>query len=599
MAIFEISDFDVTYMTKQRPPFQAVKNASLAIEPGEIVGLVGESGSGKSTLGNAAIRLLDPPGTITGGSVVFDGKDITRYNDDQMRPLRWADISTVFQSSMASLNPVINIESQFRDVIQTHTSVSDSAARQRTSELLEMVNITPSFMRFFPHELSGGMKQRVAIALALALKPKFVLLDEPTTGLDVVVQREILKNLKNIQRALGFAVLIISHDLGVVMEISDRVVVMYNGELVDNQPTNTLLHANLHPYSRKLLNSYRELWGIEPDQESSGTVASVSAASNDVVTPSPPPLDSATAGEIGSSVNAPEARVSVEARANLMHRTGQAGSGQVVLRVSDIVKTYSRRRGFVTSTVAAVQHVSFELERGRILALVGQSGSGKSTIGRLVTGVERPDSGSIVFTENTTPVDIRTLGHKALNDYRRHAQLVFQDPYSALNPAHTVAHSLARPLQNYRKMNGKDARAECRKMLERVGLTPAERFIDKYPHQLSGGQRQRVVVARALAPNPEILIADEPTSMLDVSIRAEILGLLNDLVRDENLAMLYITHDLLSARLLADEIMVLNEGRIVESGSAEQVIEHPQDDYTQLLLRSIPNPFATSDMAAD
>jgi len=598
MAIFEIRDFDVTYMTRQRPPFQAVKNASLAIEPGEIVGLVGESGSGKSTLGNAAIRLLDPPGTITGGSVVFDGKDITRYDDEQMRSLRWADISTVFQSSMNSLNPVINIESQFRDTIQTHTPVNDSDARQRTSELLEMVNITPSFMRFFPHELSGGMKQRVAIALALALKPKFVLLDEPTTGLDVVVQREILKNLKDIQRTLGFAVLIISHDLGAVMEISDRVVVMYNGELVDDQPTKTLLHANLHPYSRELLNSYRELWGIEPDQESSGTVAAVAAASNDVVTPSPPHPDSTTAGDSGSAVNAPEARGNIEARANLMHRAGHAGSGQVVLRVTDIVKTYSRRRGLTTTHVAAVQNVSFDLERGRILALVGQSGSGKSTIGRLVTGVEQPDSGSIVFTDKT-PIDIKTLGRKALKDYRRHAQLVFQDPYSALNPAHTIAHSLARPLQNYRKMSGKEARAECRKMLERVGLTPAERFIDTYPHQLSGGQRQRVVVARTLAPNPEILIADEPTSMLDVSIRAEILGLLNDLVRDENLAMLYITHDLLSARLLADEIMVLNEGRIVESGSAEQVIEHPRDDYTQLLLRSIPNPFATSDIAAD
>ncbi len=234
----------------------------MTIEPGEIVGLVGESGSGKSTLGNAAIRLLSPPGTITGGNVVFDGTDITRFNDDQMRPLRWSEISTVFQSSMNSLNPVINIESQFRDAIQTHTNLNDGESRARTSELLEMVHIDPSFMRFFPHELSGGMKQRVAIALALALKPKFVLLDEPTTGLDVVIQREILQNVKEIQRKLGFAVLFISHDLGAVMEISDRVVVMYEGELVDDQPTKTLLSANLAPYSRELLNSYRELWGI-------------------------------------------------------------------------------------------------------------------------------------------------------------------------------------------------------------------------------------------------------------------------------------------------------------------------------------------------
>jgi len=573
--VLEIKNFDVTYLTKRRPPFQAVKNASMAIMPGEIVGLVGESGSGKSTLGNAAIRLLDPPGTITGGSVIFDGTDITRFDAAQMRPLRWSEISTVFQSSMNSLNPVLNVETQFRDALQTHTDMSDSDARARTAELLEMVHIEPSFMRFFPHELSGGMKQRVAIALALALKPKFVLLDEPTTGLDVVIQREILQNVKEIQRQLGFAVLFITHDLGAVMEISDRVVVMYNGELVDNQPTQTLLRTKLAPYSRELLNSYRELWGIAPDETSSEVAEAVAAGAHE------------------AEATATKTRAEPTPRAG----TATAEAGQVVLRAEDIVKTYKRRRGFRSTTVRAVENVSFSLERGRIVALVGQSGSGKSTIGRLVTGVEHPDSGAIIFTEGGTPVDIKSLGHRGLKEYRRHAQLVFQDPYAALNPVKTIAHSLSRPLQNYRHMSGRAAREECMKILTRVGLTPAERFIDKFPHQLSGGQQQRVVVARALAPEPEILIADEPTSMLDVSIRAEILELLSDLVHDENLAMLFITHDLLSARMLADEILVLNHGRIVESGLAEQVIEHPQNDYTRLLLTSIPNPFAMENAA--
>jgi len=575
--VLEIKNFDVTYLTKRRPPFQAVKNASMAIMPGEIVGLVGESGSGKSTLGNAAIRLLDPPGTITGGSVIFDGTDITRFDAAQMRPLRWSEISTVFQSSMNSLNPVLNVETQFRDALQTHTDMSDADARARTAELLEMVHIAPSFMRFFPHELSGGMKQRVAIALALALKPKFVLLDEPTTGLDVVIQREILQNVKEIQRQLGFAVLFITHDLGAVMEISDRVVVMYNGELVDNQPTKTLLHTKLAPYSRELLNSYRELWGIAPDQTSSEVVEAVTAGTREAEAPATDGRAQATPQEVTS--------------------TAAAEAGQVVLRAEDIVKTYKRRRGFTSTTVRAVENVSFSLARGRIVALVGQSGSGKSTIGRLVTGVEHPDSGAIIFTEGGPPVDIKSLGHRGLKEYRRHAQLVFQDPYAALNPVKTIAHSLSRPLQNYRHMSGRAAREECMKILTRVGLTPAERFIDKFPHQLSGGQQQRVVVARALAPEPEILIADEPTSMLDVSIRAEILELLSDLVHDENLAMLFITHDLLSARMLADEILVLNHGRIVESGSAEQVIEHPKNDYTRLLLNSIPNPFAVENAA--
>jgi len=590
--IFAVRDLDVTYLTRHRPPFQAVKGASLAIAPGEIVGLVGESGSGKSTLGNAAIHLIDPPGAITGGSVWFKGTDITRFTEDQMRPLRWKEIATVFQSSMNSLNPVINIERQFQDAIQAHTGMSDSQCRARTAELLQMVTIDPSFMRFFPHELSGGMKQRVALALALALDPSFVLLDEPTTGLDVVVQKSILRNLKEIQRQHGFSVLFISHDLGAIMEVADRVIVMYDGELVDSKPTENLLTSDLHPYSRSLLNAYRELWGVPPDATTSAMVDAVASHQDEPVRP----IAALTPGD---ETVAPTDRdvAAVESdleRRKRERRRSTAGSGEVVLDVRDIVKTYTRRRGFTSTTVDAVQHVSFRLERGKITALVGQSGSGKSTIGRLVTGVERADSGAVSFLAGgaNRKVDVGALKGRALKDYRRHAQLVFQDPYSALNPAHTIAHSLMRPLRNYRKMNATEARAEAMRMLEQVGLTPAERFIDKYPHQVSGGQRQRVVVARALAPQPEILIADEPTSMLDVSIRAEILELLNDLVRDHNLAMLYITHDLLSARLLSDEILVLNHGRVVESGGAERVIEEPQDDYTELLLKSIPNPFA-------
>ncbi|MGI8483387.1 MAG: ABC transporter ATP-binding protein [Thermomicrobiales bacterium] len=307
-------------------------------------------------------------------------------------------------------------------------------------------------------------------------------------------------------------------------------------------------------------------------------------------------MGEATEASGASPAAAPSAS---EEHSDRLHRTGIANPDQVVLKVDDIVKTYKRRRGMTSTIVNVVQNVSFTLERGQIVALVGQSGSGKSTIGPLVTGVEHVDSRPITFTDEAHPVDIKTLGRKDLKDYRRHAQLIFQDPYAALNPVHTIAHSLSRPLQNYRNMSSKEARAESMRILDRVGLTPAERFIDKFPHQLSGGQQQRVVVARALAPQPEILIADEPTSMLDVSIRAEILDLLNDLVRAENLAMLFITHDLLNARMLADEILVLNHGRIVESGSAAKVIEHPQDEYTRLLLNSIPNPFTAANAAAD
>ncbi len=557
MAILEVQDFNVTYMTKRKPPFKAVIDANLTVNEGEIVGLVGESGSGKSTLGNAAIRLLDPPGTITGGRALYKGTDITHLSDEELRRLRWKDISTVFQGSMNSLNPVINIERQFVDTIQTHTDDSDAAARRRAEEVLEMVSIEPRYLKFFPHELSGGMKQRVCLALSLVLEPSFVLLDEPTTGLDVVVQRSILQNLKELQQRLGFSVLIISHDLGAIMEVSDRVAVMYNGQIVDTQPARQLLEHPKHPYSSMLLDAYRELW--------------------------------VPAGESGDADG--ERASGAEAQRGFLFKP-PAKTEPVVMTVANLGKTFSRRRGLKASTVVAVDDVSFTLERGKITALVGQSGSGKSTIAKLVTGIEKYDTGSIRFGET----EVRSLRGKALRDYRSHIQMVFQDPYSALNPAHTVLHSLMRPLQNYKGMGGKAARARAIEMLEAVGLTPASRFIDKNPHQLSGGQRQRVVVARALAPDPDILIADEPTSMLDVSIRAEILEILNRLVRDTNIAMLYITHDLLSARMLADEIMVLNHGKVVEQGDSHEVIANPQDEYTHLLLSSIPNPFADLDV---
>jgi peptide/nickel transport system ATP-binding protein len=553
MAVLEVQDFNVTYMTKHRPPFQAVIDANLVVGEQEIVGLVGESGSGKSTLGNAALRLLDPPGTITGGRALFQGNDITHLSEEELRQVRWKDVATVFQGSMNSLNPVITIEAQFLDVIKTHIGESTKAARRRAEEVLEMVSIDSQYLKFYPHELSGGMKQRVCLALSLVLNPRFVLLDEPTTGLDVVVQQSILSNLKDLQRDLGFSALMISHDLGAIMEVSDRVAVMYNGQIVDTQPAKELLEHPKHPYSVKLLDAYRELW-LEPgdgEDRTAGTSATT-----------PPP-------------------------ATLADPARKTNSDPVVMRVSNLGKTFTRRRGLTKSSVTAVDDVTFNLERGKITALVGQSGSGKSTIAKLIMGMEKHDEGSILFGET----DVKSLRGRNLRDYRSDVQMVFQDPYSALNPAHPILYSLMRPLQNYKGMSARAARTRAIEMLEAVGLTPTERFVDKNPHQLSGGQRQRVVVARALAPDPDIVIADEPTSMLDVSIRSEILEILNRLVRDTNIAMLYITHDLLSARLLADEIMVLNRGRVVEQGNSQEVITNPQDEYTRLLLSSIPNPF--------
>lgn len=611
MALIEIDKLSVDYRSHAGAT-HAVRDVSFEIGAGEFVGLVGESGSGKSTLGNAIIRLLPSSGQIVGGSVRFDGEELATMDDDELQRRRWRDFSTVFQGSMNSLNPVITIDRQFRDVMQAHTQMSDDEIHDRTAELLRMVEIDPSFMRFYQHELSGGMKQRVAIALALALSPKFVLLDEPTTGLDVVVQKSILENLRRLQKEQQFAVLIISHDLGAVLNISDRMLVMYAGEIVEEQPAKTLLQHPIHPYTRGLLGSYADptapsieityLPGKPPDLKHPPRGCPFSPRCSEVIDVCwqiDPPLAPMWNGKAACHVAArwwetvhagapPPDKPRPEHEGDLYtERSEQRATTAPVLQVNDISKSYRRRRGRTTTTVQAVQDVSFSLERGRVTALVGQSGSGKTTIARLITGVEKPDSGNILFGD--TRVD--QLRGRALRKYRKHVQLVFQDPFSALNPAHTILHTLIRPLRNYLKLGRGAAKERARELLRTVGLAPVEQFENRYPHQLSGGQQQRVIVARALAAEPEIIIADEPTSMLDVSIRAEILQLLDALVRDRQLAMLYITHDLLSARLLADEILVLHEGHLVEQGPANRVIRHPEDAYTRVLLNSVPNPF--------
>jgi peptide/nickel transport system ATP-binding protein len=612
MALLDVLDLSVTYTPRDSAAVRAVNGVSFSIEEGEFVGLLGESGCGKSTLGHAVLRLLDKPAGISGGSIVFDGVDITTTPEEELRSLRWVDLSTVFQSSMNSLNPVITVREQFADCFEAHPEAvgADLDVDRRAGDLLEMVSLSRDVLRRYPHELSGGMKQRVALALALALRPKFVLLDEPTTGLDVVVQREILDRLSELRDELGFAVLFISHDLGTVVEMADRVMVMYGGELVEDQPAGDIVHDHLHPYTAGLMGSYADprdehvavsfVPGRPPDlsRTHEGCLfeprcpVSVDACRTDH-----PDLLPAGRGEArcllveqavrdGVPVQkaAPLDRLDAVFAADARQRG--AADAEPVLVVENASKTYKVRRGGKSTTTVAVQDASFALRPGRVTALVGQSGSGKTTIARLVTGVERPTSGTVRFGERS----VGRLGRRALRRYRSHVQLVFQDPFSALNPTRTMAYAISRPLRNHLGLDGKRARERAAELLETVGLSPAEHYLDKLPHQLSGGQRQRVVIARALASEPEVLVADEPISMLDVSIRAEIVALLDELVRERGIAMLYITHDLLSARLLADEVMVLNQGEMVEQGPALEVIREARDPYTRRLLAAIPRP---------
>lgn len=617
MALLQVKDLTVTYSPRGARAVRAVNRVGFEVAEGEFVGLLGESGCGKSTLGNAILRLLEKPASITSGSITFDGRDITHAGEDELRPLRWADLSTVFQSSMNSLNPVITVREQFADTFAAHPEAAGENldVDERAGELMELVSLERGVLKRYPHELSGGMKQRVALALALALRPRFVLLDEPTTGLDVVVQRDILDRLRELQRQLGFAVLFISHDLGTVMEMADRVMVMYAGEIVENQPAADMVAAQLHPYSTGLLGSYADPRdevvhvafipgrAAGPVPRARGLSVRAALRSRRRRLPHPAPRAAARRTRPGP----------LPARRRVRGRRGAAGAGSLgrsphlgvlrpagardrgavdaepVLVVEHASKTYRTKRGLRTTTVQAVDDVSFALRPGRVSALVGQSGSGKTTIARLITGVERPTTGAVRFKDER----VDKLRRRALRGYRRHVQLVFQDPFSALNPTRTVAYSLSLPLRNHLGMDRQQARTRAAELLETVGMSPAEQYLDKLPNQLSGGQRQRVVIARALAPEPEVLVADEPISMLDVSIRAEIVELLDRLVRDRGIAMLYITHDLLSARLLADEVLVLNKGILVEHGPTLTVIGEAKDPYTRKLLAAIPRPGRT------
>ena len=423
--------------------------------------------------------------------------------------------------------------------MQAHTTWSLDRIRARSAEVMEMVQIDPSFLQSFPHELSGGMRQRVNLALALTLEPKLVLLDEPTTGLDVLVQRTILDNIRELQASQGFAVIFVSHDLGTVLETSDRIMIMFEGRAGRGQHARS--GCSTGRSTRTPARSWTPTWR-----------------------PSRPPDHP---GELIEKAVQPD-----------------------VVTLTDVTKVYTRRQGFRTTHIDAVDGVSFSLRAGEVTALVGASGSGKSTLAKMITGRSRRPRARSRSTAAIATWRSSKLRGKELMAFRKKVQYVFQDPYAALNPARTVGYYLSRPVRNFDGLRGKAAEDRVLELLEMVGLTPARRFLHRFPYELSGGQRQRVVIARALASRPELIIADEPIASLDVSIRAEILDLLDDLVVSHGVGILYITHDLLSAKKISDHALVLSKGRVVESGDAQEVIDHPKDDYTRRLLDAIPQP---------
>ena len=506
----------------------AVANVSFSVAPGEIVCLVGESGSGKSVIAFSAMGLLPKNLPVKSGRIALHGEDLVGVSEERLRELRCTRMGMIFQEPMTALNPVMRCGDQIDEVLREHTDLSQAERKAKIIAMIEQVHLPDPARMFdsFPHQLSGGQRQRIMIAMALILEPSLLIADEPTTALDVTTQAQILKLIKELQAERGTGVLFITHDFGVVAEIADRVAVLKHGELVEMGPTQQILTAPRHPYTKMLI---------------------ASVPSHD-----------------------PPARKQV------------AGDDRVVLRAEGLFKTYGKAGLFGRGRlVAAVKDVAFDIRRGETLGIVGESGSGKSTVARCVARLIDPSAGKILLADT----DIATMPAGRLRELRRKIQIIFQDPYRSLNPRRTVGQSIVEGPMNY-GTSAAEALARARKLMELVRLDPDS--LDRYPHQFSGGQRQRICIARALAMEPEVLIADEAVSALDVSVQAQVLELLEEIRHSLHLAVLFITHDLRVAAQICDKVAVMSKGLIVEYGSATQVFGAPRHEYTRALFEAAP-----------
>jgi peptide/nickel transport system ATP-binding protein len=539
----------------------AARDVSLVVEPGEVLGLVGESGAGKSTVGNAIMGLLEKPGRVTTGEIIFKGADIRGLPDERMRRIRGDQIGMIFQDPQTSLNPLLTIGEQLVETIQKSLGLGEKAAEARAMELLESVGITQARARLkaYPHQFSGGMRQRVVIALALAGDPDLVIADEPTTALDVSIQAQILDLIKGLCRSRNLGVIIVTHDIGVIANIADRVCVMYRGEVVETGPVAQVLGAPEHEYTKSL-------------------IAAVPRADRR--------LTRFTSVDYIEGGAKPFRRIDVQ-----KHWLGQAqelkSPGGLAVDVKNLELGFTLQKAILRKNriiLKAVDDVSFTIREGETFGLVGESGSGKSTVARCIARLYRPDGGHIEVMGRDLLTNPRAPETRAA---KRSLQMIFQDPYSSLNGRMRVLDIVAEPMRTFRLTSGeKETRRIVGDLLDHVGLG-AEASL-RYPHEFSGGQRQRISIARALASRPRILICDEPTSALDVSIQAQILNLLKDLQDELGLTMLFISHDLPVIRQMCDRIGVMKDGRICEIAENEELFSRPGHPYTQHLLDLMP-----------
>ena len=561
----------------------AVKNISFTLFRGETVGIVGESGSGKSVTSLAIMRLIaEPPGRIAGGKITYyteggTAVDLLTLSEKEMEKYRGNELAMIFQEPMTSLNPVYTCGAQVLEAIVTHQNISTSEAKKKTIALFEKVQLPDPERAFrsFPHQLSGGQKQRVMIAMAMANDPSVLIADEPTTALDVTVQKTILELMKQLQREMNAAIVFITHDLGVIAEIADRVLVMYKGEIVEQGAVDTIFKSPKHPYTKSLLACRPPLGDrlrrlpvvadfMTTEKQADGSIRIIEK-NNSV-------------GEALAAAKIPQAETDARL-ADLMR-------GEPILRVQNLKTYYPSKKNFwgkPIEFVKAVDDVSFDVYEGETLGLVGESGCGKTTLGRTILKLSPATEGSIFYKGK----DLTKLNALEMKELRKDIQIIFQDPYSSLNPRMTIGSAIMEPMQVHNLYkNDAERKAKVIELLETVSLS-AEHF-NRYPHEFSGGQRQRICIARALALNPKFIICDESVSALDVSVQAQVLNLLIDLRQKMQFTCIFISHDLSVVKFISDRMVVMNKGKIEEMGAADEIYRHPQREYTKRLIEAIP-----------
>ncbi len=591
-----VEGLEVAYRTR-RGTVPAVRGVDLHVDAGEVVAVVGESGSGKTTTAQAIIGLLPRGGARTAGRIVLDGTDISAWSDKELERVRGARLGLVPQDPTVSLNPVRRIGDQVADVLVVHSGLARRATGQRVTEILEQAGLRDpeAVARQYPHQLSGGMRQRVLIGIALACRPALVIADEPTSALDVTVQRAVLDHLGSLTAELGTAVLLVTHDLGVAAERAQRVIVMNRGRVVEEGSARQILEDPQDPYTKALVAAAPSLSPtrlrptaragraadpvLAPERAgrpgTGETVEQVEQAEQSGLSGTG---EASEAGETGVSSRG-ASTTSVVPR----EPAAQAASLAPVVEVRDLVKEFTvPQQGGGKKTLRAVDGVSFSVPRGETFAIVGESGSGKSTTARLVLRLADPTSGSV----HVDGQDITRLRGRRLRRLREHLQLVYQNPYASLDPRFTIAQVLTEPLEAFRVGDRTSRARRAAELLDQVALPTSA--LHRHPAELSGGQRQRVAIARALALHPQVVVLDEPVSALDVSVQAQILQLLVDLQAELGLSYLFISHDLAVVRQISDRVGVMSRGRLVESGTTEQIFADPQHDYTRALLAAIP-----------